>query len=99
LLPGIGTVHDLKQAYALGARSVRIATHCTEADVSKQHIEAARNLGMDTIGFLMMSHMIEPEQLAQQAKLMESYGATCVYVTDSGGAMDMDAYARALRGL
>jgi 4-hydroxy 2-oxovalerate aldolase len=96
LLPGIGTVHDLKHAYEMGVRSVRIATHCTEADVSKQHIEAARGLGMDVSGFLMMSHMSEPDALAQQALLMESYGAQCVYVTDSGGAMTMDQYAARL---
>ncbi|RYY27081.1 MAG: 4-hydroxy-2-oxovalerate aldolase [Sphingomonadales bacterium] len=97
LLPGIGTIHDLKRAYDLGVRSVRIATHCTEADVSKQHIEHARSLGMDVSGFLMMSHMTDPESLAQQAKLMESYGAHCVYVTDSGGAMNMDEYAARLQ--
>ena len=96
LLPGIGTVHDLKRAYDLGVRSVRIATHCTEADVAKQHIEAARALGMDVSGFLMMSHMSEPDALAQQARLMEAYGAHCVYVTDSGGAMTMDQYAARL---
>ena len=87
LLPGIGTVHDLKAAYDAGARSVRIATHCTEADVSRQHIEAARKLGMDTVGFLMMSHMAPVEKLVEQGRLMESYGAECVYVTDSAGAM------------
>jgi len=97
LLPGIGTVKDLRKAYDLGVRSVRVATHCTEADVSKQHIEKARDMGMDTIGFLMMSHMIEPGHLAQQAKLMESYGATTVYVVDSGGAQNMDDIAARLK--
>lgn len=99
LLPGIGSVADLKRAYGLGVRSVRIATHCTEADVSRQHIQTAREMGMDTIGFLMMSHMVTPTELAKQAKLMESYGATTVYVVDSGGAMNMNDIGERVRAL
>ena len=99
LLPGIGSVQDLKCAYDLGVRSVRVATHCTEADVSKQHIETAKAMGMDTIGFLMMSHMVSPAKLAEQAKLMESYGAGCVYVVDSGGAMNMNDVADRVKAL
>lgn len=92
LIPGIGTIEDLRQAHSLGVRSVRVATHCSEADISRQHIGAARDLGMDVSGFLMMSHMVAPDALAQQARQMESYGAVCVYCTDSGGAMDMADY-------
>ncbi|MED4475533.1 4-hydroxy-2-oxovalerate aldolase [Oceanobacillus caeni] len=87
LLPGIGTIEDLKVAENLGAKMVRVATHVTEADVSKQHIETAKELGMETVGFLMMSHMAPVEKLVEQAKLMESYGVDVVYVTDSAGAL------------
>jgi 4-hydroxy 2-oxovalerate aldolase len=99
LIPGIGTIHDLKTAAKAGVRSVRIATHCTEADVARQHIGAARDLGLDVAGFLMMAHMSKPAALAEQAKLMESYGAHCVYVTDSAGALLVNDAADRVRAL
>ena len=85
LLPGIGTVDHLKMAHGLGVSTIRVATHCTEADVSEQHITMARKMDMDTVGFLMMAHMNSPEGLVKQAKLMEGYGANCIYITDSAG--------------
>ncbi len=87
MLPGLGTVHDLKKAHSAGASVARIATHCTEADVSIQHFGAARELGMETVGFLMLSHMAAPELLARQARIMVDAGAQCVYVVDSAGAL------------
>ena len=100
LLPGIGTVDHLRMARDIGVNTIRVATHCTEADVSEQHINLARKLEMDTVGFLMMAHMNSPEGLAEQARLMESYGANCVYITDSAGYMlphDVGARIRAVR--
>ncbi|MCY3539570.1 MAG: 4-hydroxy-2-oxovalerate aldolase, partial [bacterium] len=94
MLPGIGVKDDLRQAADLGARVARIATHCTEADISEQHIALAKDLGMEAVGFLMMSHMIEPEELLEQARLMESYGADAVYTVDSAGAMTIDGARR-----
>jgi 4-hydroxy-2-oxovalerate aldolase (EC 4.1.3.39) len=87
LLPGIGTVDHLKMARDCGVSTIRVATHCTEADVSEQHIGMAREMGMDTVGFLMMAHMASPEKILEQARLMVSYGANCVYATDSAGYM------------
>lgn len=89
ILPGIATIDDLRAAHDLGVRSVRVATHATEADIAIQHISTAREMGMDVSGFLMMSHMAAPTELAGQARIMEEAGALCVYVTDSGGRLTM----------
>jgi 4-hydroxy 2-oxovalerate aldolase len=97
ILPGIGTLDDLARARDLGVRSVRVATHCTEADVAAQHIGTAREWGMDVSGFLMMSHLNDPASLAGQARLMESYGAHCIYVTDSGGRLTMEGVRERVR--
>jgi 4-hydroxy 2-oxovalerate aldolase len=98
-LPGIGVKDDLEMAYAEGARAVRIATHVTEADISEQHMRLARDIGMEVMGFLMLSHMEPPAKLVEQAKLMESYGATTVYVVDSAGAMVPDEVRRRVAAL
>src|SRR5699024_6758446 len=87
LIPGIGTVDHLKMAADCGVSCIRVSTHCTEADVSEQHIKLGRKMGLDTVGFLMMAHMIPAEELVEQALLMEPYGANCIYVTDSAGYM------------
>ena len=99
LIPGIGTRHELREAVRRGATVARIATQCTEADISEQHFGLAKELGMEAVGLLMMAHMIPPERLAEQALLMESYGADCVYVTDSAGAMLPWQAAAAVRAL
>jgi 4-hydroxy-2-oxovalerate/4-hydroxy-2-oxohexanoate aldolase len=100
LLPGIGTIDELRGAADCGIDCVRVATHCTEADVAEQHIRTGRSLGLDTVGFLMMSHMAPPEEIVRQGRMMESYGAQTIYVTDSAGAMlpdDVKARIGALR--
>jgi len=99
LLPGIGTRKELKEAIERGIQVVRIATQCTEADVSQQHFGMAKEMGLEAIGFLMMAHMRPPEFLAEQALLMESYGADCVYVVDSAGALLPDGSASRVRAL
>lgn len=91
-VPGIGVKDDLRQAAHIGAKVARIATHCTEADIAEQHIALAKECGMEAVGFLMMSHMTSPAELVEQAKKMESYGADCVYVVDSAGALTMDGF-------
>ncbi len=99
MLPGLGTVEHLRKAHSLGASVARIATHCTEADVSVQHFGAARDLGMETVGFLMLSHRVGPAELARQARIMVDAGAQCVYVVDSAGALVLSDAQERVRAL
>lgn len=99
MLPGLGTLHELREAKERGIDVIRIATHCTEADVSIQHFQEARNMGLETAGFLMLSHMIEPAELAKQARIMADAGCQCVYVVDSAGAMILDQVRDRVRAL
>ena len=99
VLPGLGTVDDLRAVHGVGARIARVATHCTEADVSVQHFGAARDLGMETVGFLMLSHRIGPDDLAKQARIMADAGCQCVYVVDSAGALVARSRARSGAGI
>ena len=99
MLPGIGIKDDLRRAAEIGVRVARIATHCTEADISEQHIKLSKELGLEAVGFLMMAHMVETDALLAQARLMESYGADCVYVVDSAGAMTMSEARRRVAAL
>lgn len=99
MLPGLGTVADLREAQSVGAQVARVATHCTEADVSIQHFQAARDLGMETVGFLMLSHRAEPDELAAQARIMADAGCHCVYVVDSAGALLPDSAAARVTAL
>jgi 4-hydroxy 2-oxovalerate aldolase len=90
MLPGLGTIDDIRAAVDLGVSVIRIATHCTEADISEQHFHIARQLGLETVGFLMMAHTITPDVLAAQARIMADAGCQCVYVVDSAGALILD---------
>lgn len=99
MLPGVGTMDDIVVARDNGAAICRVATHCTEADVSVQHFGLARELGMETVGFLMMAHSQPPDVLAKQARIMADAGCQCVYVVDSAGALILEQVSERVAAL